>query len=71
MRLIDADAFMNKILWSKRINSECPLEENALNTYDNGQEETFELIIKMLEEQPTAYSVDKVVEELEKKQYLC
>lgn len=65
MRLIDADEFMNKILLSKRINSECQLEENALNTYDNGQEETFELIIKMLEKQPTAYDIDKVVEELE------
>ena len=65
MRLIDADELMDAILWSKRINSECALEENAVDTYDNGQQETFELVIKMLEDRPTAYDMDKVVDQLE------
>ena len=37
MRLIDADKLMDVILRSKKINSECALEENAVDTYDNGQ----------------------------------
>ena len=65
-RLIDADELMDVILRSKKLNSECVLEENAVDTYDNGQQETFELAIKMLDKQPTAYDVDKVVEKLEK-----
>ena len=65
MRLIDADELMDAILWSKRINSECALEENAVDTYDNGQQETFELVIKMVEDRPTEYDVDEVVEQLE------
>ena len=65
MRLIDADELMDAILRSKRINSECALEENAVDTYDNGQQETFELVIKMVEDRPTAYDVDEVVEQLE------
>ena len=71
MRLIDADELMDAILWSKRINSECALEENAVDTYDNGQQETFELVIKMVEDRPTAYDVDKVVEQLEEKSELA
>lgn len=65
MRLIDADELMDVILRSKKINSECALEENAVDTYDNGQQETFELVIKMVEDQPTTYDPDKVVEQLE------
>ena len=64
MRLIDADELMDVILRSKKINSECALEENAVDTYDNGQQETFELVIKMVEDQPTAYDPDKVVKEI-------
>ena len=64
MRLIDADELMDVILRSKKINSECTLEENAVDTYDNGQQETFELVIKMVEKQPTAYDPDKVVEQI-------
>lgn len=66
MRLIDADELMDVILSSKKLNSECVLEENAVDTYDNGQQETFELVIKMVEDRPTAYDIDKVVEQLEK-----
>ena len=65
MRLIDADELMDVILRSKKTNSECVLEENAVDTYDNGQQETFELVIKMVEDRPTAYDPDKVVEQLE------
>lgn len=63
-RLIDADELMDVILRSKKLNSECVLAENAVDTYDNGQQETFELVIKMLEDRPTAYDADKVVEKL-------
>ena len=63
-RLIDADELMDVILRSKKLNSECVLEENAVDTYDNGQQETFELAIKMLDKQPTAYDVDKVAREI-------
>jgi len=71
MRLIDADAFMQKILRMQKINKDClldkeQLEDREINNYDNGQQETFELIIKHLEEQPTAYDVDKVVEQIRK-----
>lgn len=65
MRLIDADALMDVILHSQKINRECELEEDAIDTYDNGQQETFDLIINIIDNQPTAYDVYKVVEELE------
>lgn len=57
-----------KILLSvKRINKGFPLldDDQEINNYDVGQEETFDLIIRKLSEQPTAYDVDKVVEQLE------
>ena len=65
MRLVDADALMDVILHSQKINRECELEEDAIDTYDNGQQETFDLIINIIDKQPTAYDVDKVVEQLE------
>lgn len=58
MRLIDADKFLEDILKCKRINSMHPLdkeqlEDASVNNYDNGQMETFDLIIEHLEKQPT------------------
>ncbi len=71
MRLIDADEFMRIVLRCEKLNRECPLSEEKkkdkdINNYETGQRETFELIIEHLEKQPTAYKVDKVVEQLEK-----
>lgn len=70
MRLIDADAFMKTVLRMKRLNEECPLsdidlENEKINNYETGQRETFDLITKHLDAQPTAYDPDKVVEQLE------
>lgn len=67
MRLIDADDFMKKLLSVKRINKGSPLldDDPEINNYDVGQEETFDLIIRKLSERPTAYDVEKVVEQLE------
>ena len=54
----------------KRINKESPLldDDPEINNYDVGQEETFDLIIRKLSEQQTAYDVEKVVEQLEELQ---
>lgn len=70
MRLIDADDFMKKLLSVKRINKESPLldDDPEINNYDVGQEETFDLIIRKLSEQPTAYDIEKMVEQLEELQ---
>lgn len=72
MRLIDADKFMEVLLKLKDINERCPLEkeqleDNEVNNYDLGQKETFELVMEHLEKQPTAYDMDKVVEQLKEK----
>lgn len=72
MRLIDADALMEKFLKMQRTNKEIPLLEEDLNNpevnnYENGQQETFELIIEHLEKTETAYDVEKVVEQLEER----
>ncbi len=71
MKLIDADKFMKTVLRCKKLNEACPLPKEVesdidANNYETGQRETFELIIKLLEKQPTAYDVDKVVEQLER-----
>ena len=70
MRLIDADYFMKKLLSVKRINKGFPLldDDTEINNYDVGQEETFDLVIRKLSEQPTVYDVEKVVEQLEELQ---
>ena len=70
MRLIDADEFMKTVLRMKRLNEVCPLsdiylENEKINNYETGQRETFDLITEQLDAQPTAYDVDKVVEQLE------
>ena len=59
MRLIDADSFLKDIKgWQEDIQD---------NEYDaNKFDFVFERIYEMFEEIPTAYSVDNVVEELEK-----
>lgn len=67
MRLIDADAFMKEILLMKRLNAKYPLgtDDKKVNNYDVGQQETFDLIIRHLEEFSIAYDTDKVIEQLE------
>lgn len=67
MRLIDADAFMKEILLMKRLNAKYSLgtDDKEVNNYDIGQQETFDLIIKHLEEFSIAYDIDKVIEQLE------
>ena len=70
MRLIDADEFMKTVLRMKRLNEVCPLsdiylENEKINNYETGQRETFDLITEHLDAQPTAYDLDKVVEQLE------
>lgn len=67
MRLIDADAFMEEILLMKRLNAKYSLgtDDKEVNNYDIGQQETFDLIIKHLEEFSIAYDKDKVIEQLE------
>lgn len=54
----------------KRINKGFPLldDDPEINNYDVGQEETFDLIIRKLSEQPTAYDIEKMVEQLEELQ---
>ena len=54
----------------KRINKGFPLldDDQEINNYDVGQEETFDLIIRKLSEQPTAYDIEKMVEQLEELQ---
>lgn len=73
MRLIDADDFIKILLSVKRINKGFPLldDDPEINNYDVGQEETFDLVIRKLSEQPTIYDIEKVVEQLEQqiKQY--
>lgn len=69
MRLIDADLFMGKLLSMKRTNKELPLLDNdpEVNNYDVGQEETFDLVIRKLSEQPTVDTrtpMDNIVEKL-------
>ena len=70
MKLIDADDFMKILLIVKRINKGFPLldDDQEINNYDVGQEETFDLIIRKLSEQPTAYDIEKMVEQLEELQ---
>ena len=70
MRLTDADDFMKILLSAKRINKGFPLldDDPEINNYDVGQEETFDLIIRKLSEQPTAYDIEKMVEQLEELQ---
>lgn len=65
-RLIYADAFMKEILLMKRLNAKYPLgtDDKEVNNYDVGQQETFDLIIKHLEEFSIAYDIDKVIEQL-------
>lgn len=70
MRLIDADLFMEKLLSMKRVNKELPLldDDPEVNNYDVGQEETFDLVIRKLSEQPTVNTrkpMDNIVEKLE------
>ena len=43
-------------------------DDQEINNYDVGQEETFDLIIRKLSEQPTAYDIEKMVEQLEELQ---
>ena len=54
----------------KRINKGFPLldDDPEINNYDVGQEEAFDLVIRKLSEQQTAYDVEKVVEQLEELQ---
>lgn len=71
MRLIDADLFMEKLLSMKRTNKELPLldDDPEVNNYDVGQEETFDLVIRKLSEQPTVDTrtpMANIVEKLEK-----
>lgn len=70
MRLIDADLFMEELLSMKRGNKELPLldDDPEVNNYDVGQEETFDLVIRNLSEQPTVYArtpMANIVEKLE------
>lgn len=70
MRLIDADLFMEKLLSMKRTNKELPLldDDPEANNYDVGQEETFDLVIRKLSEQPTVDTrtpMANIVEKLE------
>lgn len=67
MRLIDANAFMKEILLMKRLNAKYSLgtDDKKVNNYDTGQQETFDLIIKHLDEFSIAYDIDKVIEQLE------
>lgn len=70
MRLIDADLFMGKLLSMKRSNKELPLldDDPEVNNYDVGQEETFDLVIRKLSEQPTVDTrtpMANIVEKLE------
>lgn len=51
MRLIDADALVKKFQ-----------RNNIFSIVKNGEDKN---VIEIIEEQPTAYSVEKVVEELE------
>lgn len=68
-RRIDADAFMKTVLRIKKLNEECPLsdidlENEKINNYETGQRETFDLITKHLDAQPTAYDPEKVVNQM-------
>lgn len=56
-RLVDADALINKIQ-----------EEKKKNEYSEVTLQVINLFVEMLEEQPTAYDVEKVVEALEEQQ---
>lgn len=72
MRLIDADKFMDILITCEQVNRQRPLPEEklndkAVNNYETGQKETFDLIIEHLEKQPTAYNLDKVMEKLAEK----
>lgn len=72
MRLIDADLFMEKLLSMKRVNKELPLldDDPEVNNYDVGQEETFDLVIGKLSEQPTVDTrtpMGNIVEKLEER----
>lgn len=74
MRLIDADLFMEKLLSMKRTNKELPLldDDPEVNNYDVGQEETFDLVIRKLSEQPTVDTrtpMGNIVEKLEELPY--
>lgn len=74
MRLIDADLFMEKLLGMKRTNKELPLldDDPEVNNYDVGQEETFDLVIRKLSEQPTVDTrtpMANIVEKLEEESY--
>lgn len=70
MRLIDADAFMERLKYMKELNARHPLEKEQLddkevNNYEVGQEETFELAMEHLKIQPTAFDLESVIEKLE------
>ena len=70
MRLIDADLFSEKLLSMKRANKELPLldDDPEVNNYDVSQEETFDLVIRKLSEQPTVDTrtpMANIVEKLE------
>ena len=76
MRLIDADLFMEKLLSMKRANKELLLldDDPEVNNYDVGQEETFDLVIRKLSEQPTADTrtpMANIVEKLEENSQYC
>ena len=73
MRLIDADLFMEKLLSMKKTNKELPLldDDPEVNNYDVGQEETFDLVIRKLSEQPTVDTrkpMTNIVEKLEERE---
>ena len=76
MRLIDADLFMGKLLSMKRTNKELPLldDDPEVNNYDVGQEETFDLVIRKLSEQPTVDTrtpMGNIVEKFEENSQYC
>lgn len=70
MRLIDADAFMERLKYMKELNARHPLEKEQLddkevNNYEIGQKETFELAMEHLEIQPTAFDLKSAIEKLQ------
>lgn len=64
MRLIDADGLVTKILEEHK---------KAEDTYDLCVDEVKDIlcgIVSLIDEQPTAYDLDKVVAELERKKFI-
>lgn len=66
MRLIDADKFMDVLNICKQANQQRPLSEEklndkAVNNYETGQKETFDLVMEQLERQPNVCGSNDVL----------